>query len=153
MHLSSKYRWNRWKWINFSFFLYFVAVWLRIWIAIYAHITERGWALTKQMHLTASQCTEIPNQRDSVVLEKRFLSYLETLFLFEEILTILSLQNRRIKAFFYFRQGLQKVKDLCQVCRRHVSCFHSHSFSHHKRCIFMNCLLVQIYNRMLSLVS
>lgn len=89
----------------------------------------------------------LPIQRSPKITEsnrckKSFPSYLETLFLFEEVLTILSLQNRWVKALFYFGQGLQKVKDLCQVCRRHVSGFHSHSFSHHKSCIFRNCLLV-----------
>lgn len=75
--------------------------------------------------------------------EKNFMSYLKTLLLFEEILTILSLQNRRIKALFYFRQGLQKVEDLCQVCRRHMSGFQSRGFSHHRSCSFScNCLLV-----------
>lgn len=110
----------------------------------YADITEWGWALIKQM---SESKRRLPIYGNPKIMEtndskKSFLSYLETLFLFEEILTILSLQNRRIKALFYFRQGLQKVKDLCQVCRRHISGFHSHSFSHHKSCIFMNCLLV-----------
>lgn len=145
MLLSSKYRWKQIK-INEPFSGLIFCTNVPSYINIHLCTHHREGLSTYKTDVSESEL-RLPIYRSPKITEtyrckKSFLSYLETLFLFDEILTILSLQNTRIEALFYFRQGLQKVKDLCQVCRRHMSGFHSHSFSRHKSCIFMNCLLV-----------